>query len=250
MEFLRGIIVNLLQLYFLIKEEVTSGGTVRDALKEWAQVVHQDRKLKAYMQTEENWLLGHEDWNDPDRSLPRLGNAIVRLVAAFDAQYTSHSKDELSCELGKIRFPDRPYGENLLLDFLDHFRSIKSGVPACNLCRFRARNEQTLLIRAIDLHSEEQRRRHANNKGYVRQAERLEAELARNRRQPACSICEKVGDTIIALLAPEVATILTSDRSFDAFGQILRINVRVLPSLAQLKAHLQQQSGDVDTGRM
>lgn len=244
MEFLRGIIVNLLKLYFVIKEEVISGGTVRDALHEWGQVVRQDRKLKTYMQTQELWLLGHEDWNDPDRSLPRLGNAIIRLVAAFDAEFSSHSKDELRCELGKIGFPDRPYSEDLLLDFHDRFRSIAAGVPACDLCGFRARQEQSLLNRGIDLHSPEQRTRHAHNKGYVGQAERLETEFARERRQPACAICARLGDTIIALLAPEPAVIVTADRSFEAFGQILGIDVKLLPSLAQLKSCLLHESGE------
>ena len=42
MEYIRGVVLNLIDLYFLIKES----SSVNDALIDWSQKVNQDRKLQ------------------------------------------------------------------------------------------------------------------------------------------------------------------------------------------------------------
>jgi hypothetical protein len=54
-------------------------------------------------------------------------------------------------------------------------------------------------------------------------------------RAPSCGWCERLGDTIIALLAGRGVTLVTADRSFVPLGELLRRMVLLLPSLAELK---------------
>jgi hypothetical protein len=235
MEYLRGVVINLIELYFLIKES----GSVSDALIDWSQKVNQERKLKIVLMTMHQWLVGQEDWQNKDRSNRRLGDLIVRLVYEFDDIFTGRAKDRLQCRLGRVRFPRRTFGEDMLLRFYERFKAIQNGIPDCKLCIFRAQQERDLSRERIDLHSAKQRQRFASIKGYVTQAERLEDAISTKETIPKCRWCERLGDTIIILQAPRKSILVTADRAFGAFGQILNREVRLLPSLAELKRQLQ-----------
>ncbi len=124
MEYLRGFVVNLIELYFLIRES----DSVSDALIDWSQKVRQERKLKVLLLTMSGWLLGHEDWESQDKSLRRLGEQIVRLVYEFDEIFSGRAKDQLSCRLGRVDFPRRSFNEDTLLRFYERFRQIQRTV--------------------------------------------------------------------------------------------------------------------------
>src|SRR5262245_5188301 len=62
MEYLRGIVVNLIDLHSLVKESVT----VEDALIDWSQQVRQERKLKVVLLTVSRWLVAQEGWSGKD----------------------------------------------------------------------------------------------------------------------------------------------------------------------------------------
>ncbi len=82
-------------------------------------------------------------------------------------------------------------------------------------------------------------------RGYVTQAERLEDAERTSNTIPKCSQCERLGDSIIALHIPPKVALITADRAFVPFGQILGREIRLLPSLAELKRQvIGQQSGD------
>ena len=57
MEYLRGVILNLIEMWCLIRESVT----VEDAFIDWSQKMKQERKLKAILMTVPRWLGGQED---------------------------------------------------------------------------------------------------------------------------------------------------------------------------------------------
>jgi len=63
----------------------------------------------------------------------------------------------------------------------------------------------------------------------------------------------KFGHGIIALHNPDNAVLVTADCSFEALGTILGHEVRLLPSLAQLKKQQQEetrgQSANDEAGR-
>ncbi len=234
MEYLRGVILNLLEFYFLISEEQN----VSDALIAWSQKVMQDRKLKVVLFTISRWLTDHEDSQVKAKSQFRLGNFIIRLVRDFDDQFRGRIKDQLQCRLGQVTFPRQSFSEELLLEFYERFQLIRSSVPNCSLCEFKAKQIRTLNARHIDLHSNQQRQNFKKNKGYVAQAERIETMLASSDKLPKCRWCERLGDTVLILHAPDKALFVTADRAFDAFGQILKHDVKLLPSLAELKRSL------------
>lgn len=235
MEYLRGLVVNLIELCFLIKES----DSVSDALIDWSQKVNQERKLKIVLMTMHQWLVGHEDWQNKERSQRRLGDLIVRLVYEFDEIFTGRAKDRLLCRLGRVRFPRRTFSEDMLLRFYERFKAIQASVPDCLLCHFKSKQHTELTKRKVDLHSPTQQQKYAKNTGYVTQAQRLTSALATQSTTPKCRWCEQLGDTIIILQAPKKSILVTADRAFEAFGEILNREIRRLPSLAQLKQQLQ-----------
>src|SRR2546423_1409617 len=58
MEYLRGVILNLIEMWCLIRESVT----VEDAFIDWSQKMRQERKPKVILMMVPHWLGGHEDW--------------------------------------------------------------------------------------------------------------------------------------------------------------------------------------------
>jgi predicted nucleic acid-binding protein len=57
MEYLRGVVSNLINMHMLIKESIT----VEDALIDWSQQVRQERKLKVVLLTVSQWLSAQDD---------------------------------------------------------------------------------------------------------------------------------------------------------------------------------------------
>src|SRR5947209_8142720 len=80
MEYLRGVILNLIEMWCLIRESVT----VEDAFIDWSQKIRQERKLKVILMTVSHWLGGQEDWQSKDVTLRRLGDLVLRTLRDFD----------------------------------------------------------------------------------------------------------------------------------------------------------------------
>ncbi len=237
MEYLRGVVSNLIDMHSLIKESVT----VEDALIDWSQQLRQERKLKVVLLTVSRWLATQDDWASKDRSLERLGNFIVRLIWSFEA-FPRPAADPLACVLGRVTIDTQDYEDELLLDFYERFRAIRRGVPACGLCTFRQAQRRRLRRRAIDLIGTEARRRYAGNPGFLRQAEVLQEADATAERTPGCRWCERLGDSLIALQTGRGVRIVTADRTFAALGELLGVPVVLLPSLAELKRRAEAQA--------
>src|SRR4051812_19895795 len=68
MEYVRGVVINLIDLYFLIKRE----DSVSDALITWSQKVNQERKLKVVLMTISQWLYALSESNDVATTMRRL----------------------------------------------------------------------------------------------------------------------------------------------------------------------------------
>ncbi|NLY02731.1 MAG: hypothetical protein GXY83_42300 [Rhodopirellula sp.] len=244
MEYLRGVILNLIEFYFLLKDS----DSVADACIAWSQKVKQERKLKVVLMTIHRWMVDQEGWNVKERSLRRLGDEIVRMVCTFDDQFTGRTRDHLGCELGRVFFPRRAFDDEMLLRFYDRFTTIQKGVPNCYLCGFKAKQQRSLLAQKIDICSEQQQKKYRKYPGYIQQAERVGEVEATKETVPRCRWCERLGDTIIGLQSPKKAALVTADRAFVPLGEILKKDVRLLPSLAALKKQASAQNGAEDTG--
>ena len=80
MEYMRGVILNLVEMWCLIRESVT----VEDAFLDWSQKIRQERKLKVILMTVPHWLGGHDDWQSKHLTLRRLGELILRMIRDLD----------------------------------------------------------------------------------------------------------------------------------------------------------------------
>jgi hypothetical protein len=153
----------------------------------------------------------------------------------FDQTFPTSPDDPLACVLGRLTIPPRGYDADLLLDFYQRFKAVQEGVPDCKLCDFLKAQRQRLRRREIDLTGHDARQRFASNPGLVRQSEQAEVAAKTRASSPACSWCQQLGDTIIALQAGRGVTIVTADRTFVALGELLGVPVILLSSLAELK---------------
>ncbi len=131
----------------------------------------------------------------------------------------------------------------MLLRFYDRFKTIQKRVPDCFLCGFKAKQQRSLLAQRIDIGSEEKQQKYRKYLGYVQQAKRVGEVAVTKTTLPKCRWCERLGDTIIALQSPKKAALVTADRAFLPLGEILNREVRLLPSLAELKRQASSQSG-------
>jgi hypothetical protein len=231
MEYLRGVILNMIEMWCLIRESVT----VQDAFIDWSQKMRQERKLKVILMTVPHWLGGHEDWPSKGVTLRRLGDLILRMIRDFDEAYPHLPDDPLACVLGRLDISRQGYDDDLLLDFYQRFTAVQEGVPDCRLCDFRKAQRQRLRRAEIDLASPEVRSRFASNPGFVRQSEQVEEAVNSKVRVPSCRWCERLGDTIIALQIERGVTLVTADRTFVPLGELLGRMIVLLPSLAELK---------------
>jgi hypothetical protein len=179
------------------------------------------------------WIASEEGSLNEAITLRRLGREIVRIVRQFD-RWFPNQHDPLSCELGSLSFSRQTFNEEMLRDFKKNFDRIFHGTPKCGLCQFRARQIRGLKAKGIDLYSEEQRRKYRRHR-YIRQAKHIEKAVATTEKQPSCRWCEKLGDTIIALHSPQDAVLVTGDMVFVPLTFLLGKEIRLIPSLAQLK---------------
>jgi hypothetical protein len=236
MEYLRGVILNLIEMWCLIRESVT----VQDAFIDWSQKIRQERKLKVILMTVPQWLGGHEEAQSKGVTLRRLGDLILRMLRDFDEAYPRLPADPLACVLGRLDIPRQGYDDDLLLDFYQRFTAVFEGVPDCNLCGFRKAQRQRLRRGKVDLASPALRSRFMSNPGFVRQSEQAEEAANTRARTPSCRWCEGLGDTIIALHVERGVAVVTADRTFVPLGELLRRSVILLPSLAELKRQAQE----------
>jgi hypothetical protein len=231
MEYLRGMILNLIEMWCLIRESFT----VEDAFLDWSQKMRQERKLKVILMTVPHWLGGHDEWRSKDVTLRRLGELILRMIRDFDEAYSHPPVDPLACVLGRLDIPREDYDDDLLLDFYQRFTAVQESLPDCRLCDFRKAQRQRLRGGEIGLTSPDVRARLASNPGFVRQSEQAEEAAHTKARVPVCRWCERLGDTIIALQVKRGVKVVSADRTFVPLGELLDRTVVLLPSLAEMK---------------
>ena len=124
MEYLRGVVYNLIEMHKLVQESVT----VEDALIDWSQQVRQERKLKVVLLTVSRWLTTQNDWVSKDRSLERLGHLVLNLIWSLETAFGPPPPDPLACVLGRVTVERQDYADELLLDFYERFRAIRQSV--------------------------------------------------------------------------------------------------------------------------
>jgi hypothetical protein len=231
-EYVRGFVAGLIDLYFTIRAEAD----VRNGIHLFCAAQRQPRRIHNAFISIGGFLTGHDDWEDVEKTLYRLGEYILHCVRAFDREFPHRLPDPIRCEFGPLDFPAETFREDMLLDFRQELERIKDG-PACDQCSFRARQRQRLQEMGADLFGATQQRKYAHCKGYQSQAKYLQMADATGKTAPTCWYCERLGDSVIALSVPAGHILLTGDsQSFPALGEILGVQVATVGSEVALRA--------------
>jgi hypothetical protein len=231
-EYIRGYVTGLIELFYAIKAEQS----VPDGIHYFnAQMgTRHPRKVANALQTAASWLGGLEESNDIEKTLRRLGEQIRNVLILFDMTFVRRARDPLACEIGVMSFPSETYQEKHILDFYEEYNRIREK-PNCDQCQFRKDQMTKLDAAGRDLHSGRQQQRYAEYGGYVKQAKAIDM-ARRSPKNPSCWYCDRLGDTIIALSAPDGLTIVTGDgQSFPPLATILEKPLALIPSLDQLR---------------
>ena len=231
-EYIRGFVAGLIELFTAIREE----RSVRDGIIVFnAEASRRPRRLANAFQTTTEWLAGHLDWEDVSKTLRRLGEYIRALLVRFDTTFPDQVTDPLRCEFGVMNFPEKTYDENQILDFYAQLDRIEKQ-PDCDQCQFRQSQRDQFSTAEIDLYSAAQQEKYKDRKGYVSQADWIDKAVRSPLKSPSCWYCRNLGDTIIALCAPDGTTILTGDHaSFPALAEILGKPIELIPTLNELR---------------
>ncbi len=232
-EYLRGYVVGLIDLYSAIDLE----DSVRDGIHVFVDDMgHHPRRVGNALRAATDWLVIQEGSSDVQITLRRLGEYIRSCLILFDHFFRQRHRDPLNCDYGLLSFREETFNKDHLYDFYAEVEKITEG-PACSQCDFRQSQLNRLQNGGIDLYSPAQRNTYKDHPGYVQQAVMADKAARSEKKRPSCWYCERMGDTIIALSAPEDSTILTGDAgSFVALGAILNVQVVVIPSLRELRA--------------
>jgi hypothetical protein len=231
-EYIRGFVCGLIDLYSAIKEEQS----VRDGIHLFiSEAGRHPRKLANALLAVPVRIQGHEDWEEVDKSLRRLGEFIRMTLMKFDTQFLHRITDPLRCDHGVHNFRQESFSEDHILDFYQDVENARE-TPSCDQCEFRAKQPEALHAAGTDLISPAQREKYKNRKGYVQQAKVLDKSTRTRLKTASCHYCDRLGDTIITLSSPADATILTGDhQSFPALAEILGKPIQLIPSLNQLR---------------
>ena len=177
---------------------------------DWSQKVAQERKLKIVLMTIAAWITNQEEWQAKETSLRRLGDYIVRQVYTFDETFSRRSRDPMRCQLGRFLFPKTDVSPgDAARTSTTRFKTAQANVPTCELCVFRGSQRRSLLAQGVDLYSPARTSsgdiRVMSSRPYVLIAAEVTTETA-----PQCRWCERLGDAIIALHAPQKALLVTA----------------------------------------
>lgn len=231
-EYIRGYVAGLIDLYSAIKEEKS----VEDGIHVFtSDAGGRPRKIANALNTVARSLMGYEDWRDVHKTLRRLGEDIRARLLCFDAIFLNRVRDPLACEIGVMSFPQESFDEKHIFDFYEELEKTREE-PGCDQCAFRRDQIATLTAAGIDLYGTVQQTKHKDYKGYLGQAEWMDKAARSTKTEPSCWYCDRLGDTIIALSAPNDATLLTGDKqSFPVLAEILGTPIKLIPSLAELR---------------
>lgn len=237
-EYIRGYVIGLMELYFVIKEEQSVENGIH--LFNGEMGTRHPRKVANAFQSATSWLGSLEDAKDVEKTLRRLGEHIRATLILFDMTFIRRARDPLNCAIGVLSFPSVTYQENHLLDFYEEYQRIRDD-PDCDQCEFRRKQQAKLSEAGIDLYSQIQQQKYEHCKGYVQQTNWIEKAVRSPKSKPTCWYCDRLGDTIIALSPPDGLTIVSGDsQSFPPLADILGKPLALIPSLNTLKAQRDQ----------
>lgn len=232
-EYVKGFLHGLVVLYTTIKAE----NNVDDGIQSFLSDNHHNhRRVQNALTAATHWLRKLEDADDVDNTLERLGDFICFCLNRLDEEFPQKVQDPLECSHGKIDIQPRTFSEDVLLDIYEKVKSIRKD-PDCEQCTFKADQIIELTANGIDVTSQGQVDKYPEQQGFGKIAKHAQKAVTTSRSGPSCQYCDRLGDLIIALHAPDEMPILTGDfQSYPALCEIIGKNVTYIPTLNELKA--------------
>jgi hypothetical protein len=207
MEIIRGYIIPCINFYFTFK--MPNIESISDALSLWNQKFN-TRELKAVTSMFSELLACNDfDFNnlkDKDKAAFRIGEYIRRLISSIPYRFTDIGQESKICAKTSTNLSFNPTEiDSSFKDFLKQFSSKKSA--ECNLESFiqKHQKEIELVIANKDLKVDK-----SNDKGFSNICGVLLDKYKCN-----CTTCAKLGDLIIAIIAPNNMRVEHTDFSFD-----------------------------------
>lgn len=218
MEFKRGLLAVLVQLYFDLQLPIFD--TAADVFSYWNNKVS-DREVKAVANTLRDLFAKNKvDLNSASHKKQAsnlLADYIDRLEMAFEVFFKNTSVDSTRCHRAKIELEiDADDVSNSLKRFNTEFNDTKD-------CRSKCRVDEFLLsknLATVKLYVEKKDqlvndKKKTENKQFVAVAEHLEDILGKGPSACTCRKCGGIGDAIIAMDSPSAMSVKHTDASFN-----------------------------------
>ena len=221
MEFVRSLISKLVDFYFTL--DMPNMDTIGDAFSLWSDKFRTS-ELKAVIQLASE-LIGTRgyDLSDPKdkpKALRAIAQVVERLVTRWKYRFKNVGIDNTRCERALIAY--RLQGQAPTREMLERFQTDFNDVKRCRgRCRIDLffLKRHTSMEHYITYASQLSNPTRPENFGFTKIAEKLKGVLQENRM--SCSVCEKIGDAVIALEAPNNMQLEHTDHSFDHLCDVI-----------------------------
>jgi len=217
MEFKRGVIQTLIELYYVVAEEESPA----DAFHYFSQSFR-IRETKTVLSAIGALLLQRDLENNKQKVLVTLERLIRESLIRFNGLIRKFINDKSKCPLAKASI-ENSYEE---------FQQQITCEAKCQISQFWKDNK-LILEKLIHQGNVEP---HRSNKGFSNALPMYEKVIEDPNLGQRKNTCPRLGDTIIAIEMPSSHTMLTFDKSFESLCSILGKDVTRLPSLKELSA--------------
>lgn len=216
MEIIRGYLIPCINFYFTFKMPTVE--SISDALSLWNQKFNA-REIKAVTSMFASLLSKNDfDFNslkEKDKAAFRIGEYIRRLIGSIPYKFTDIGQETKLCSKTSTNLDFNPVDiDTSFKNFLNQFGSNKSA--ECNIETFLQRHKKEIdsVLKSNTIKLE-----NSQPEGFTKICEVLLKEYKCN-----CSTCAKLGDLIIAIIAPSIMRIEHTDYSFDYLCEALNKN--------------------------
>ena len=246
MEFYRAVLLHWIHLYF----ESADGfhRTFGDALIFCSD--HFGRGPKAYLGAIavviQNAGFAIDSPSEKEICRKKLEDIIFSMAKAFEFAYRDVG-DPTQC--ARVRSPLRVSSvdarSKTLLDFEANFADVKESRARCSIEKFFGTGMYSSQMRIVE--------QKASIEG-VPMLNRIQGVFQKGNEDPAgvtCSMCEKVGDAVIAITVPQGWKLHSLDTAHELICKALGKEAEIHPSAARLKSistNLNQGQVDTDVG--
>ena len=214
MEFKRSYICNIIDFYFVL--DMPNMITINDALTFWSHK-YTKSELKAIIQfisqIINSYQLSIDNPKEKEKALLQIGRYIKRIELKLRRRFLDIGKNETHCYRALIAFKNYGDIKTNFMDFIQEFKNNKLCRSKCDIDKFFYVKYKNFADQFIAYCDKLENPSNVKNKGFKDIVENLRNALDENKF--SCSLCDKIGDSVIALEAPRNMRLEHTDHSFD-----------------------------------